>query len=32
MWSALKRHGKRRSDLPDYLEEKMNSEFIDFLK
>ncbi len=22
MWSALKRHGKRRSDLPDYLEEK----------
>jgi len=32
MWSALKRHGKKRSDLPDYLEEKMNLEFIDFLK
>lgn len=32
MWSALKRHGKKRSDLPGYLEEKMNLEFIDFLK
>ena len=32
MWSAFKRHGKKRSDLPDYLEEKMNYEFIDFLK
>lgn len=32
MWSAYKRHGKKRSDLPYYLEEKMNYEFIDFLK
>ncbi|MEN6313957.1 MAG: topology modulation protein [Clostridiaceae bacterium] len=32
MWSAIKRHGKKRSDLPDYLEEKMNLEFIEFLK
>ena len=32
MWSALKRHGKKRSDLPEYLDEKMNFEFIDFLK
>lgn len=32
MWSAFKRQGKKRSDLPDYLEEKMNFEFVDFLK
>jgi adenylate kinase family enzyme len=32
MWSAFRRHGKKRSDLPDYLDEKMNFEFIDFLK
>ncbi len=32
IWSVLKRRGKRGSDFPDYLEEKMNFEFIDFLK
>lgn len=32
MRSAIRRHGKKRSDLPDYLEEKMDSEFVDFLK
>ncbi len=30
--SALKRHGKKRSDLPEYLEEKLDSEFIGFCK
>lgn len=32
MISAIKRHGKKRSDLPDYLEEKFDREFFDFLK
>jgi len=30
--SVLKRHGKKRSDLPEYLEEKFDSEFFDFFK
>jgi Adenylate kinase and related kinases len=30
--SVLRRHGKKRSDLPDYLEEKLDSEFFDFIK
>lgn len=32
IWSALRRHGKKRSDLPDYLEEKIDSEFLVFLR
>jgi len=30
--SAIRRHGKKRSDLPGYLSEKFDSEFADFLK
>lgn len=30
--SVLKRHGKKRSDLPDYLEEKIDSEFFEFCR
>ncbi|MFV0399371.1 MAG: topology modulation protein [Oscillospiraceae bacterium] len=30
MWSAFRRHGKKRSDLPEYLEEHMNWEFVEF--
>jgi adenylate kinase family enzyme len=30
--SAFRRHGKKRSDLPDYLVEKVDSEFFDFCK
>ena len=30
--SALKRHGKKRSDLPDYLEEKRGSGFLELWK
>lgn len=30
--SAWKRHGKKRSDLPEYLEEKKDKEFLDFIK
>ncbi len=29
--SAWKRHGKKRSDLPEYLEEKKDKEFLEFL-
>ncbi len=29
---AIRRHGKKRSDLPEYLEEKFDKEFLDFLK
>lgn len=32
MYSAIKRNGKKRSDLPDYCVEKFDREFIDFLK
>lgn len=32
IWNALRRHGKKRSDLPDYLEEKLDGEFVDFCK
>ena len=32
MISALKRHGKKRSDLPQYLEEKVDAEFLQFCK
>ncbi len=32
MLAAIKRHGKKRSDLPDYLTEKFDKEFVDFLK
>ena len=34
MWiyGAWKRHGKKRSDLPDYLEEKVDKEFLEFIK
>lgn len=33
LFSVIARHGKKRSDLPDYLEEKyMDKEFIEFLK
>ena len=32
MYGAIKRHGKKRSDLPDYCNEKFDKEFIDFLK
>ena len=33
MWSAVFRQGKKRSDLPDYLEEKvLDKEFWEFLK
>ncbi|MBP1925336.1 adenylate kinase family enzyme [Sedimentibacter acidaminivorans] len=30
--SAIKRHGKKRTDLPDYCKEKFDKEFFDFLK
>lgn len=30
--SALKRHGTKRTDLPQYLEEKLDFEFIQFCK
>lgn len=29
---AIKRHGKKRTDLPDYCTEKYDKEFFDFLK
>jgi adenylate kinase family enzyme len=29
--SAIRRHGKKRSDLPEYCEEKFDKEFRDFL-
>ena len=32
IYSAIKRHGKKRSDLPDYLTENFDKEFIEFLK
>jgi len=32
MVSAIKRHGKKRSDLPEYLEEKFSGEFFNFCK
>lgn len=32
MLGAIKRHGKKRSDLPDYCEEKFDKEFLEFLK
>lgn len=32
MLSALKRDGTKRSDLPDYLEERLDHEFFDFCK
>jgi adenylate kinase family enzyme len=32
LFSAIKRHGKKRSDLPQYLEEKFDSEFFQFCK
>ena len=32
IWGAIKRHGKKRSDLPEYLEEKFDWEFIEFCK
>lgn len=32
LFSALKRHGKKRSDLPQYLEEKFDLEFLQFCK
>ena len=32
MWSAVKRHGKNRSDFPAHCAEKIDKEFIDFLK
>jgi adenylate kinase family enzyme len=32
MYQAFKRHGTKRSDLPDYLDEKVDIEFIGFLK
>jgi adenylate kinase family enzyme len=32
MYGAWKRHGKKRTDLPDYLVEKKDKEFFDFLK
>jgi len=31
LYSAWKRHGKKRSDLPEYLEEKKDKEFLEFL-
>lgn len=32
MWSAVKRHGKKRSDFPTHCVEKIDKEFVDFLK
>jgi len=32
MLGAIRRHGKKRTDLPEYLEEKINFGFIDFLR
>jgi len=32
MISAFRRHGKKRSDLPQYLEEKLDMEFLQFCK
>lgn len=32
LFSAIKRHGKKRSDLPEYLEEKLDFEFLEFCK
>lgn len=32
MYGAIKRHGKKRSDLPEYLTESFDHEFLDFLK
>jgi adenylate kinase family enzyme len=32
MLSAFKRHGTKRSDLPEYLEEKLDFEFLQFCK
>lgn len=32
VWSALRRNGKKRSDLPDFLEERFDREFLQFLK
>lgn len=32
IFSAIKRNGKKRTDLPDYCKEKFNREFFDFLK
>jgi adenylate kinase family enzyme len=29
---ALSRHGKKRSDLPDYLNERLDGEFVEFCK
>lgn len=32
MLGAIVRHGRKRSDLPDYLEEKFDMDFIEFLR
>lgn len=32
IYSAWKRHGKKRTDLPEYLEEKRDKEFLEFIK
>lgn len=32
IYGAIKRHGRKRSDLPDYCAEKYNKDFFDFLK
>lgn len=32
IFSAIKSHGQKRTDLPDYCTEKFDREFIDFLK
>lgn len=31
IYNVWKRHGKKRSDLPEYLEEKKDKEFLEFL-
>lgn len=32
LWSVFKRHGKKRTDLPEYLDEVYDKEFFEFLK
>lgn len=32
IWRVFRRHGKKRSDLPEYLDEKIDSEFFEFCK
>jgi adenylate kinase family enzyme len=32
IYGAWKRHGKKRTDLPEYLDEKKDKEFLEFIK